>query len=59
MGQDVEADNLGEQFKGYVFRIAGGFDRDGFAMKQGVFCNNRIRLLLSPGSKGYRATRTG
>ena len=28
-------------------------------MKQGVFCNHRIKLLLSPGSKGYRATRKG
>ena len=28
-------------------------------MKQGVFCNHRVRLLLSPGSKGYRASRTG
>ena len=28
-------------------------------MKQGIFCNNRIRLLLEPGSKGYRAKRTG
>lgn len=50
---------LGDEFKGYVFKIAGGFDKDGFAMKQGVFTNTRIRLLLSPGSKGYRATRSG
>ena len=59
MGHEVEADMLGDEFKGYVFKIAGGFDKDGFAMKQGVFTNTRIRLLLSPGSKGYRATRTG
>jgi small subunit ribosomal protein S6e len=59
MGQEVEADTLGEEFKGYVFRINGGFDKDGFAMKQGVFCNNRIRLLLSPGTSGYRAKRKG
>ena len=59
MGQEVEADNLGEEFKGYVFKISGGFDNDGFAMKQGIFSNGRIRLLLSPGSKGYRASRKG
>lgn len=59
MGQEVEADTLGEQFKGYVFKITGGFDRDGFAMKQGIFSNGRVRLLLAPGSKGYRATRRG
>jgi small subunit ribosomal protein S6e len=28
-------------------------------MKQGVFCNNRIKLLLSPGTSGYRAKRKG
>jgi small subunit ribosomal protein S6e len=28
-------------------------------MKQGVFSNHRVRLLLSPGSKGYRAQRKG
>jgi small subunit ribosomal protein S6e len=55
----VEADTLGEEFKGYVFRINGGFDKDGFAMKQGVFCNNRIKLLLAPGTSGYRAKRKG
>ena len=28
-------------------------------MKQGVFSNGRLKLLLSPGTKGYRATRKG
>ena len=28
-------------------------------MKQGIFCNNRIKLLLAPGTSGYRAKRTG
>jgi SSU ribosomal protein S6E len=59
MGQVVEADTLGDEFKGYVFKINGGYDKNGFAMKQGVFSNTRVRLLLSPGSKGYRANRTG
>ena len=27
MGQVVEADNLGEEFKGYVFKITGGNDK--------------------------------
>ena len=59
MGQEVEADTLGDEFKGYVFKINGGFDKDGFAMKQGIFSDRRVRLLLEPGSKGYRAKRTG
>ncbi|MCL4118774.1 UNVERIFIED_CONTAM: hypothetical protein GTU68_023894 [Idotea baltica] len=28
-------------------------------MKQGIFSNTRVRLLLSPGTSGYRATRKG
>lgn len=28
-------------------------------MKQGIFSNGRVRLLLAPGSKGYRAKRVG
>ena len=36
MGQEVEADQLGDEFKGYVFKITGGNDKDGFPMRQGV-----------------------
>ena len=58
-GQEVEADSLGDEFKGYVFRIQGGFDKDGFAMKQGVFSGHRLKLLLAPGAQGYRVKRKG
>jgi small subunit ribosomal protein S6e len=50
---------LGDDFKGYVFKIAGGNDKDGFPMKQGVFSNGRVRLLLSTGTSCYRPRRTG
>jgi small subunit ribosomal protein S6e len=59
MGQDVEADALGENFKGYVFKISGGNDKDGFPMMQGVVVKKRIRLMLSKGHKCYRPRRTG
>lgn len=36
MSQDVEVDSLGEEWKGYVLRIGGGNDKQGFPMKQGV-----------------------
>lgn len=36
MGAEVEADGLGDEWKGYVFRIAGGNDKQGFPMKQGI-----------------------
>ncbi len=28
-------------------------------MKQGIFNNGRIKLLLAPGASGYRAKRSG
>merc|ERR1712115_367515 len=49
MGQEVEADTLGDEFKGYVLRITGGNDKQGFPMKQGVLTNGRVRLLLKKG----------
>jgi len=45
---------LGDEFKGYILRITGGNDKDGFPMKQGVLVNHRVRLLLKPGVVGYR-----
>lgn len=59
MGQDVEADALGENFKGYVFKISGGNDKDGFPMMQGVVVKKRIRLMLSKAHKCYRPRRNG
>ena len=41
MGQEVEADSLGDEWKGYVLRIAGGNDKQGFPMKQGVLTNSK------------------
>jgi len=57
MGQEFEASFLGDEFKGYIFRITGGQDKQGFPMKQGVMANSRVRLLLSRGTVGFRAFR--
>ncbi|KAG5881934.1 hypothetical protein JTB14_034292 [Gonioctena quinquepunctata] len=59
MGQEVEADLLGDEWKGYILKIAGGNDKQGFPMKQGVLTNSRVRLLLSKGHSCYRPRRTG
>merc|ERR1711865_32342 len=59
MSQEVAGDSLGDEFKGYRFRISGGNDKQGFAMMQGVLCPDRVRLLLRKGSKCYRQRRTG
>ena len=59
ISQEVEADALGDEFKGYVLKITGGNDKQGFPMKQGVLYNHRVRLLLSKGHSCYRPRRTG
>jgi small subunit ribosomal protein S6e len=59
MGQEVEMGSLGDEWKGYVVRISGGNDKQGFPMKQGVLTNQRVRLLLSEGHSCYRPRRTG
>uniref|UniRef100_A0A0K0EEU7 40S ribosomal protein S6 n=1 Tax=Strongyloides stercoralis TaxID=6248 RepID=A0A0K0EEU7_STRER len=59
MAQEVEADSLGDEWKGYVLRLTGGNDKQGFPMKQGVLTNERVRLLLSKGQSCYRPRRAG
>eukprot|EP00004_Rigifila_ramosa_P024093 TRINITY_DN68_c0_g1_i1.p2 TRINITY_DN68_c0_g1~~TRINITY_DN68_c0_g1_i1.p2 ORF type:complete len:269 (+),score=80.88 TRINITY_DN68_c0_g1_i1:46-807(+) len=60
ISQEVDVgDALGEEFKGYVFRISGGNDKQGFPMMQGVLQASRVRLLLDKNSKCYRTRRTG
>lgn len=59
MGAEVAGDNLGDEFKGYIFKITGGNDKQGFPMKQGVMHPTRVRLLLSEGHSCYRPRRTG
>jgi ribosomal protein S6E (S10) len=43
---------LGEEFKGYVFKIAGGHDKQGFAMKQ-------VRGRLPTGGEAGRGRQAG
>lgn len=59
MGQEIEGEALGEEFNGYLFKITGGNDKQGFPMKQGVLVNGRVRLLLKKKTTTYRPRRTG
>lgn len=59
MGAEVAGDSIGDEFKGYIFRISGGNDKQGFPMMQGVLVNHRVRLLFHKGMKCYRQRRTG
>jgi len=59
ISEEIAADFLGDEFKGYVFKITGGFDKQGFAMKQGVLLNHRTRLLLDGSTSHYNPKRDG
>lgn len=59
ISQEVEADVIGDEWKGYIFRITGGNDKQGFPMMQGVLLPHRVRLLLTDNHPCYRASRSG
>jgi small subunit ribosomal protein S6e len=59
MGQEIDGEGLGTEFKGYVFKVSGGNDKQGFPMKQGVLVPGRVRLLLSKGASCYRSRKRG
>nr|5IT7_G Chain G, 40S ribosomal protein S6 [Kluyveromyces lactis]5IT9_G Chain G, Ribosomal protein eS6 [Kluyveromyces lactis]6GSM_G Chain G, 40S ribosomal protein S6 [Kluyveromyces lactis NRRL Y-1140]6GSN_G Chain G, 40S ribosomal protein S6 [Kluyveromyces lactis NRRL Y-1140] len=59
IGQEVDGESVGDEFKGYVFKIAGGNDKQGFPMKQGVLLPTRVKLLLAKGHSCYRPRRNG
>ena len=50
-----------QEFNGYIFKIMGGQDKQGFPMKQGVLVPGRVRLLMKPGDSCFRGygRRTG
>ena len=43
---EIEGDSLSDEFKGYIFKVTGGCDKQGFPMKQGVLSPGRVRLLM-------------
>ncbi|EGG15393.1 40S ribosomal protein S6 [Cavenderia fasciculata] len=59
MGQEVSADSLGDEYKGYIFKISGGNDADGFPMMQGVAVPHRVRLLLNGTTGSFIPKRDG
>jgi len=59
ISQEVDASCLGDEWKGYVVRVSGGNDKQGFPMKQGILTNNRVRLLMARGTSCYRERRSG
>lgn len=45
--------------QGYVLRITGGNDKQGFPMRQGVLTNGRVKLLLKKSATQFRSRRKG
>merc|ERR1711998_568991 len=56
---EIDDDILGDEFKGYLFKITGGNDKQGFTMKQGVLADYRVRLLMKTGMSCYYPRRSG
>lgn len=59
ISHEIEGDTLGDDFKGYVFKITGGNDKQGFAMLQGVLTAARVSLLFTNGMKCFRPRKRG
>merc|ERR1711975_176920 len=59
MGSEFDGAILGDEFKGYVFKVTGGTDADGFPMKQGILIKGRVRLILEPDSVGFICRKDG
>jgi small subunit ribosomal protein S6e len=57
LGQDVDGALFSPEFAGYLFRLKGGSDKDGFPMVQGVLANARVALLLKRGAINFNEFR--
>lgn len=57
IGNEIEGEIISDLFDGYIFKIQGGFDKDGFSMKNGVLTQGRRRIMLQKGSKSFHFRR--
>merc|ERR1712216_39544 len=54
LAAEVDGTVLGDEWKGYVLKIAGGNDKQGFGMKQGCLIPGRAHILMTPGDQCFR-----
>lgn len=54
---ELPMDSVGDEWKGYMVRVTGGNDKQGFPMKQGVLTTTRVRLLLRDGQPCFRSLK--
>ena len=41
IGDEIDGSIISDVFDGYKFKITGGFDKDGFAMKNGILAQGK------------------
>lgn len=44
IGDEIDGSVISDIFEGYKFKITGGFDKDGFAMKNGILAQGKKRF---------------
>ena len=54
IGDEIDGSIISEIFEGYKFKITGGFDKDGFAMKNGILTQGKKKVLLTKGCSLFR-----
>ena len=54
IGDEIDGSIISEIFEGYKFNITGGFDKDGFAMKNGILTQGKKKVLLTKGCSLFR-----
>ena len=54
IGDEIEGSVISDVFDGYKFKITGGFDKDGFAMKNGILAQGKKKVLLTKGCSLFR-----
>ena len=57
IGDVIEGSSISNVFDGYKFKITGGFDKDGFAMKNGILSQGKKKVLLTKGCSLFRFRR--
>ena len=57
IGDEIDGGLISDMFAGYKFKITGGFDKDGFAMKNGVLTQQKKKILLHKGDSMFRFRR--
>ena len=54
IGDEIDGSVISDIFEGYKFKITGGFDKDGFAMKNGILAQGKKKVLLTKGCSLFR-----